>query len=146
MSAHAPVAHVAHAHARPVQHLDRRIAGVINRARRFVGLRPLRFNGRLSRAAHAHSADLMRHNMLSHNSSNGTPFYFRVRRATPARSVGETIALFRGHTTATAVVNAWINSPAHRAELFSRAYSRVGVGRVRRHGVSFITADFASAR
>lgn len=142
--AHAPALH-AHAHRR-VDHIDRAIVRVINQARSFTGLPRLRLRRPLARVARAHSGDLLRHHMLSHTSSNGAPFYLRIHRVTTAETVGETIAAFRGRTTARMVVRAWLRSPAHRVELLSPAYHSVGVGRARRHGTSVITADFASSR
>lgn len=142
--AHAPALH-AHAHRR-VDHIDRAIARVLNQARSFTGLPRLRFSRPLARAAAGHCGDLQRHHMLSHNSSSGTPFSWRIRRATPARTVGETIATVRGRATARIVVRAWLASPEHRAVMLSRAFSRVGVGHVRRHGITIVTADFASSR
>jgi uncharacterized protein YkwD len=142
--AHAPAVH-AHAHRR-VDHIDRAIARVLNQARSFSGLPPLRFSRPLAGAARGHCGDLQRHHMLSHNSSSGAPFSWRIRHAAPARSVGETIAAVRGRTTAGIVVRAWLASPEHRAVMLSRGFSRVGVGHARRHGTTIVTADFASSR
>lgn len=144
-AAHVPVHHHAHAR-RHARHIDRRIAHVINQARAYRGLQPLRFARPLQRVARWHSADLLSHGLLSHSGSNGAPFDARIHSVTRAASVGETIALFRGRTTATMVVRAWIASPPHRAQLLSARYGRVGVGLVRRGGVSVITADFAAGR
>jgi len=142
--AHAPALH-AHAHRR-VDHIDRAIVRVLNQARSFSGLPRLRLSRPLARVARGHSGDLLRHHMLSHDSSSGAPFSWRIRRVTSARTVGETIAMVRGRTTARGVVRAWLASPEHRAVMLSPAFSRVGVGRTRRHGTSIVTADFAGFR
>ncbi|MDX6661797.1 MAG: hypothetical protein QOJ55_2619 [Solirubrobacteraceae bacterium] len=142
--AHAPALH-AQAHRRAAR-VDRNIARIIDQARAFCGLPRLRFSRPLARVARGHSSDLLAHDTLSHNSTTGAPFSWRIHRVTRARAVGETIALFRGRPSGATVVRAWLSSPSHRAELLSPAYARVGVGRVRRHGLVLVTADFASGR
>jgi uncharacterized protein YkwD len=127
--------------------LERAIVRVVNRSRAVLGLPRLRMSHRLNRVAGAHSRDLIVHHQLSHTGSNGTPFARRLHRVTAARVVGETIAEVAGAPArADAVVMAWLASPPHRAELLSRSFRRVGVGRARRGGATVITADFASAR
>lgn len=42
------------------------------------------------------------------------------------------------------IVDLWLRSPAHRAELLSRGYRRVGVGLATGAAGTIVTADFAS--
>jgi len=42
------------------------------------------------------------------------------------KSAGENIAA--GQSTPQQVVQAWMNSPGHRANILSRSYTRIGVG------------------
>jgi uncharacterized protein YkwD len=116
----------------------------VNGARRRHGLPRLRLIGNLVRVAQQHSQDLSANGFLSHSSSDGTPFYVRIRRADDARTVGETLIACRGGYSPRSVVRAWMHSPPHRAELMSRAYRTVGVGRAASRGTAVITADFAS--
>jgi uncharacterized protein YkwD len=137
--AQAPVQHVSV----PLDRVEKAIYRAINRARRRFGLRHLRLAGPLSEAAQSHSRDLAVHHLLSHSSSDGTPFYTRIRRADHTRVVGETLLTCTGGSSAKKVVRAWMHSPPHRAELLGRPYRAMGIGRATVHGRSFITADFA---
>jgi uncharacterized protein YkwD len=128
--------------------VERRVIRIINRIRARHGLRRLRPSRSLSRAATAHSSDMLRRNFIGHASSDGTSMGRRVRRYTRARWVGETIAWASGRATARGTVGMWMNSPPHRAVLLSGAPHRIGVGKRRgRLGgarVSLFTADLAS--
>jgi len=143
--ADAPAHHVPAPHAQArTDRIERAAIRAINHQRARYGLPALRLSGKLGNIATWHSWDMVRHGMLSHSSSDGTPFYTRIRRIVPARTVGETLIQFRGSYGGRAIVRAWMHSPPHRNELLSRSYHRVGVGRWRSRGLSVVTADFAS--
>jgi uncharacterized protein YkwD len=137
---HAPAPH---AQAR-TDRIERAAIRAINRQRARYGLPALHLSSRLGAIATWHSWDMLRHGMLSHSSSDGTPFYTRIRRVVPARTVGETLIEYRGRYGGYSIVRAWLHSPPHRAELLSRSYHRIGVGRWRYRGMSVVTADFTS--
>jgi uncharacterized protein YkwD len=99
---------------------------------------------RISFVAAWHAQDQVIHRFVSHSSSDGTPFYSRIRRVTHARRVGETIIEYRGGMSARRIVRAWMHSPPHRAELMSPGYRRIGVGRARSRTMTVVTADFAT--
>ncbi len=80
----------------------------------------------LDRAAQAHAEDMSLNDFVSHVGSDGSSFWVRANRAGDSNAVGENIAA--GHSTATAVVNAWINSDGHCKNLMSGTSTRVGVG------------------
>ena len=142
---HAPAQHAPahHAQAR-MDRIERGVFRAVNRVRARHGLARLRLVPRISFVAIFHSQDQAANRFLSHSSSNGTPFYARIRRVTDARVVGETIIEFRGRTTGRRIARAWMRSPSHRQELMTAAYRRIGVGHATRRGVSVVTADFAS--
>jgi uncharacterized protein YkwD len=123
---------------------ERAIVRAINHARAAHGLRALRANRRLARAADVHSRSMLRSYSFSHGA-----FSARVRRYVSFRRIGETIAM-RTRCSARGFVRMWLNSPPHRAVLLSRSFRRVGVGRrVGRLGARracLVTADFASRR
>jgi uncharacterized protein YkwD len=129
---------------------ERKVIRIVNRIRARSGLRRLRPSRALSRAASAHSGDMLRRNFLGHASSNGTPMSARVRRYTRARWVGENIAAVSGRRVAGRVVRMWMASPGHRAVLLAPAGRRIGVGHRRgslggaRRAV--VTIDMASRR
>ena len=130
---------------------ERKVVKLVNRIRAHHGLRRLRASRTLARAANDHTSDILRTNVLSHASGDGTPMGTRVRRYTGADWVGENVAAVWGRrSSASKVVRMWMASPGHRAVLLSAAAGRVGVGRsvgmmagARR---SVFTADFASRR
>lgn len=141
-------AHRAPAHRRSTR-LDRVERGVIravNRARRKRGLPRLRTAPRIAFVAAVHSKDQAVHRFLSHSSSDGTPFYRRIRRVTHARMVGETIVELPGATSGRRAVRAWMHSPPHRTQLLAPGFRRIGVGGARARGATVITADFATGR
>jgi uncharacterized protein YkwD len=141
----APRAPAHHAAAR----YDRIESGVyraVNRIRRRHHLPRLRRVSSISFVAAIHSRDQAVNRFVSHSSSDGTPYYSRIRRVVRARTVGETIIEYRGRTTAWTIVSAWMHSPPHRAELLSTRYRRIGVGRAAARGLNVVTADFATGR
>jgi uncharacterized protein YkwD len=115
----------------------------MNAVRTSHGLRPLRLDRRLLRAAKAHSADMMRRQYFAHGALAA-----RTRAAGARGPVfGEDLAWATG-LTADWVVDAWLASPSHRANLLRRGFRRIGIGVVfgtfiGHPGVGVVTADFA---
>ena len=113
----------------------RRVLELVNGARmqarmcgntRFAVAGLLRLNAALSRTALAHAADMAQHSYLAHEGRDGSSPADRVTRAGYRwRSVGENIA--SGPTTAEAVVDGWIRSPRHCANLMAPQYTEMGV-------------------
>jgi uncharacterized protein YkwD len=117
----------------------------INKYRVSHGLRPLKENRRLHRAAAAHSRNMARHRMLSHSSSNGMSWSTRIRRYGYRGSwMGENLAV--GWWSAPVALRAWRRSAPHNANLLNGHFRSVGLG-VRKgtyagHRVLYMTADF----
>ena len=119
----------------------------MNRVRGANGLRPLRADGRLERAARGHSTRMLRTDRFYHGA-----FDTRIRRVGIREPcVGENLgwgvgALSRART----IVNMWLASPSHRANLLHPGYRLVGVGALRGSfngysGALVITTDFAGS-
>ena len=128
---------------------ERAIVRVVNHERKVHGLRTLRPVKSLTRAAERHSWDQLRYDFYGHASSDGTPFYRRIRRVIAFRTAGEVVAFApRGsRSRARSVVRMWMRSPTHRRQLLDPNFRLLGVGRVRgrlgsRRG-AMVTADFA---
>jgi uncharacterized protein YkwD len=129
---------------------ERNVIDGINAARAQQGLGPLRAGRGLSRAADAHSHDMLRADFFDHPSSDGTPFDRRIRRyADAANMVGETLAsLAQRHGGSATVVQLWLESPGHRAIVLEPRFRRIGIAR--RWGMlgsahnAVVTADFSS--
>jgi uncharacterized protein YkwD len=107
---------------------------LLNKKRRQHGLRRLRGNGRLHRAADRHVVDMARRDYFSHTSRSGASFLDRIRRSGYLRrsrnwSVGENIAWGTGGlSTPRSIVRAWMRSPGHRANILNPRFREVGVG------------------
>ena len=68
-----------------------------------------------------------------------------IMSACNLRMVGENIAY--GYTSGHLVVNAWMNSPGHRANILKSGYRLLGVGAVKdSHGIWWVSQVFGTAR
>ena len=117
----------------------------MNEARQGHGLVPLRIDSRLQRTARRHSSAMLRSDRFAHGA-----FATRIRRAgVRARRVGENLAWGVGALAqAHSIVNTWLASPEHRANLLRPGYRTVGVGERKGNfggyaGAVVITTDFA---
>ncbi len=86
-------------------------------------------NAQLTAAAVGHSAWMAQTGTFSHTGRAGSTFVVRARTAGLARPSGENIAW--GYRSATEVVNAWMKSPGHRANILNCKSRTVGVGAAR---------------
>jgi uncharacterized protein YkwD len=107
---------------------------LLNEERGRRGLGRLRLNDRLSAAADRHSRDMVRRNYFSHDSLSGATFVDRIRRTGYLRSarswsVGENLAWGSGSRgTPEQILRAWMDSPAHRANILTRRFREIGIG------------------
>jgi uncharacterized protein YkwD len=114
------------------------IVRVMNTIRATNGVPPLRIGRLLSRAARAHSVDMVRRGYFDHG-----PFVQRLRRfGVRAPYVGENLASGTRPLSAAAIVQMWIASPPHRQNLLDRDFRRIGVG-LAGGNTRLVTADFA---
>jgi uncharacterized protein YkwD len=86
----------------------------------------LAWNNRLTEAAAVHSNDMVTANFFDHTGSGGSTAGSRVTAAGYNwRTVGENIAA--GYPTVNAVVDGWIGSEGHCANLLNAAFTEVGL-------------------
>lgn len=86
----------------------------------------LRWNAALTTAASAHSADMAALNYFSHTSADGRTFDTRVSAAGYTYSrLGENIAA--GYAGIDSVMNGWVDSDGHCANLMSANFTEVGL-------------------
>jgi hypothetical protein len=104
---------------------ERQLVAEINQARSVHGLRPVASNTNLVRAARFHSHDMVSHDYFAHG-----VFWKRVNRfGASGTRLGENLAWDSSQDgAAQTLVQAWLDSPEHRAVLLSRAFNQVGVG------------------
>jgi uncharacterized protein YkwD len=94
--------------------------------KRFEAAGPLMRHPLLDRAAAVHAQDMARHSRLEHEGRDGSGPAERVTRTGYRwRNVGENIA--SGQTTPEQVVQEWIASPVHCANLMSPRFTEMGV-------------------
>ena len=107
---------------------------LLNRERTSRGLRKLRSNGRLREAAERYSRHMVARNFFDHVSPTGSTMTGRIKATDyldDARgwSLGENIAWGGGRlATPSEIVDAWMHSAGHRANILSRAFDEIGVG------------------
>ena len=105
-----------------------RMLSLINAERAKVGASALTWNSLLESSALRHSRDMERHSFMNHKGSDGSKFDQRIRDAGyHYRTAGENIA--RGYTSEVSVMQAWMSSPGHRANILNRTFTEVGVAR-----------------
>lgn len=110
-----------------VRAYEQEVVRLVNAQRAQNGLKPLAENWELSRVARYKSADMASRRYFSHESPTyGSPYQMMRSFGISFRSAGENIAY--GQRTPAAVVNAWMNSSGHRANILSSAYTQIGVG------------------
>lgn len=97
---------------------------------RFGPAPALGWNDLLARAATGHSQDMATGNFFSHTGSSGSTAAQRITAAGYAwRSIGENIAA--GQQSVNQVVDGWIASPGHCANLLDPDFTQVGMACVR---------------
>ncbi len=105
------------------------VVRLVNAERVKNGLAPLTADWELSRVARYKSQDMRDNRYFSHTSPvYGSPFQMIKSFGISYRSAGENIA--RGQATPQTVVNAWMNSSGHRANILNASYTHIGVGYV----------------
>ena len=107
--------------------VQNQVIQLVNVQRAKVGCRALVLDARLSRAAQAHSIDMAKRRYFSHTSLDGRTFAQRIRaQGYTCSLIGENIAA--GYPTPKAVMDAWMKSPGHKANILSCRYKAIGVG------------------
>jgi uncharacterized YkwD family protein/spore coat assembly protein SafA len=112
-----------------VQRYEQEVIRLVNEIRAENGLPALTYNWELSRVARYKSQDMKDNRYFSHTSPvYGSPFEMMRSFGISYRSAGENIA--RGYATPQAVVNGWMNSSGHRANILNASFTQIGVGYV----------------
>ena len=107
--------------------LINRVVELTNIERANAGLQPLTLDLQLVDAAQDHSNDMAQDDFFSHTGADGSTVGSRVTDTGYQYStVGENIAA--GQTTAAEVVEGWMNSPGHRANILNGNFTEIGIG------------------
>jgi uncharacterized YkwD family protein len=103
------------------------VAQLVNSERAKNGLKPLTHRADLKSVAEKKAQDMINSNYFSHTSPNyGSPFDMMRTFGISYSSAGENIA--KGQTTPQEVMNSWMNSSGHRANILNSSYNCIGVG------------------
>jgi len=132
---------------KPTVDLDatsRAIVDLVNQNRQQQGLAPLTVNARLTEAATIQSEQMVTYRKMEHTIAEA-PFPGLVDRINHVgyrySSAGENIAY--GYSDADSVMNGWMNSSGHRANILNSAFTEVGVAvAYNSMGVAYYTQVF----
>ena len=117
------------------------VVRLTNAKRTASGCSAVTVNAQLTAAAVGHSTWMARTGTFSHTGSAGSTFVVRAKAAGFARPSSENIAW--GYRSATDLVNAWMKSPGHRANILNCKSRTVGVGvAYTANGTPYYTQDF----
>ncbi|MEU8709825.1 sigma-70 family RNA polymerase sigma factor [Streptomyces sp. NPDC048565] len=120
------------------------VIALVNTERAKEGCAPVSGNSLLAKAASGHSADMVARDYFDHTSPDGTDPGARITAAGYRWSTyGENIA--KGQQTAAAVMDSWMNSEGHRANILNCAFKEIGIGRVDSSGGPVWTQNFGAA-
>jgi len=114
----------------------------------FPAVAPLNLDEKLTAAARAHTRDMANNNYLGHQGTDGTLPWDRVQEAGyQASTSGENVAA--GYRTVESVMEGWLGSDGHCANIMRASYQDVGVARIEapntQYGV-YWTQVFAAPR
>lgn len=108
---------------------EQEVVELTNQERAKQGLSPLKIDTELSKVAREKSRDMASNGYFDHNSpSYGSPFDMMKQFGISYSTAGENIA--KGQRTPEEVVNAWMNSEGHRANIMNANFTHIGVGYV----------------
>ncbi|MEV6674663.1 CAP domain-containing protein [Streptomyces sp. NPDC051162] len=116
------------------------ILALVNQERAKVGARPLAPSPRLASLAQSFSDDMARRGFFAHTDPDGRTPWDRAAGRGIGNLGGENIA--RGQPDPRAVMEAWMNSTGHRANILNREYRTLGIGVHPGAGGPWWTQDF----
>ncbi|MEH0840928.1 CAP domain-containing protein [Micromonospora sp. CPCC 205711] len=120
------------------------VVDLVNAERARAGCGAVQVDDKLMLAAQRHSQDQADHQDMTHTGSDGSDAGERLDRVGYSwRTYGENVAW--NQQTPAAVMEAWMNSSGHRANILNCAFTEIGVGVATSNG-PYWTQDFAAPR
>jgi len=102
---------------------------LLNAERRSHGLRPFRDNARLTRASQRYALVMSRRNIFDHGDFVGRIKAARYLKGARSYTLGENIAWGSwDYATPANIVDAWMHSPGHRANILNGRFREIGLG------------------
>lgn len=103
------------------------VVNLVNQERQKKGLPSLKSDSELMRVAQLKAEDMAANGYFSHTSPTyGSAFDMLKKAGYSYRTAGENIAM--GQKTAENVMNSWMNSSGHRANILGSGYTKIGIG------------------
>jgi uncharacterized protein YkwD len=102
------------------------VLALVNDARAAAGCGAVRADPALAAVARTHSADMRDRGFFAHDNPDGLSPFDRAEAAGITSARAENIA--QGQDDASAVMQAWLDSPGHRANILNCSLSTLGVG------------------
>ncbi|MFD3937126.1 CAP domain-containing protein, partial [Streptomyces sp. NPDC058618] len=119
------------------------VVALVNKERATAGCGPLKEDPQLRAAAQGHSDDMAKRDFFSHTSPDGADPGKRTTAAGYRWSTyGENIA--KGQQTAQSVMDSWMNSSGHRANILNCSFKDIGVGIHQGAGGPWWTQNFGA--
>lgn len=110
--------------------MEQEVLRLVNQQRAANGLSALAWAEDVAAVARAHSRDMIANNYFSHMDKNGNSPFDRLRNAgITYRTAAENIAY--GQKSAQEVMNSWMNSAGHRANILNSSVKEIGIGAAR---------------
>lgn len=124
--------------------IEMELVRLVNIERQKGGLKPFTASSELSNVARTKSEDMARNNYFNHTSPTyGSPFKMMQTFGIKYSTAGENIA--RGQLSAQTVVNGWMNSSGHRANIMNPSFNKIGVGHSKSsNGTNYWTQMFTN--
>ncbi|KIF05585.1 SCP-like extracellular, partial [Streptomyces sp. RSD-27] len=116
------------------------VLALVNQERAQAGCVPVRANPPLAGLAAAFSKDMAARGFFDHTDPDGNTPWQRAQNAGISGLGGENIA--RGQGDAKTVMESWMNSPGHRANILNCEFRTLGVGVYFGAGGPWWTQDF----
>ncbi|MEU8754416.1 sigma-70 family RNA polymerase sigma factor [Streptomyces chartreusis] len=103
------------------------VVALVNKERANAGCGPLEEDALLNKSAQGHSEDMAARDFFDHTNPDGADPGQRITAAGYRWSTyGENIAM--GQQTPAAVMESWMNSPGHKANILNCSFKDIGVG------------------
>jgi uncharacterized protein YkwD len=133
-----------------LEKIENLVFEMTNQHRRAKGLAPLSQDDELRDVARAYSNDMLVRRFFDHTTPDGVTFDERIadRYRHRVRLIGENIWYAYGynlskiHQIAKEIVDDWMSSPGHRANILDPNFTHLGVGVSGRNGTIRATQEF----
>jgi uncharacterized protein YkwD len=134
--------------------IENEILELVNQERAKVGAKPLVMNETLRNMARYKSNDMLQYDYFDHTSPNiGSLTDLSKKFGYSYTAIGENIwmskasstSYLRQNTTAAKIMEGWMNSPGHKANILNNTYGKIGVGvTLSTDGFSHATQEFSN--